>query len=225
MIKSGSKVQWFNEWETTTWFGGRQCTISDLMEVYHSETRMIGGESVLILDIGSVGNLAGSEWCVSQGRKCLENNRQPKQDRRNKPLNVSGVGKGAQRCDFNCKLPVALPRKADGPLGAEYETPVIPNSALPALIGLATMRETRTVLDVTENNWYMCGPGNYNLMEALPPGTDCSELCYTPSGHMAVRCDLFTDYDKRKNTGGIKVEKAVALPVSGAASSSAASSL
>ena len=50
-----------------------------------------------MFDIGSVGNLAGSQWVRSVVRKSIhEANMTAKTHKRERPLRVSGVGTGGQ---------------------------------------------------------------------------------------------------------------------------------
>ena len=59
----------------------------------HSATQLSDGRVAVMLDIGSVGNLAGSEWVLRLARKALEHGRQPEQIKRDRPLSVCVVGK------------------------------------------------------------------------------------------------------------------------------------
>ena len=52
-----------------------------------------------------------------------------------------------------------------------YDTPTVPNSTLPALLGLAAARQSPMVIDTINNIVYMIGSGEYDLLSALPPGT------------------------------------------------------
>ena len=38
---------------------------------------------------------------------------------------------------------------------------------------------------------HFCGPGEYDLVKALPPGTDSFQLELAPSGHMVLPCCEF----------------------------------
>ena len=58
--------------------------------VYHVETRLPNGKPALLLDIGSVGNLAGDEWVRQQAAMALRAGLRPEQKRRERPLTVRG---------------------------------------------------------------------------------------------------------------------------------------
>ena len=62
--------------------------------VYPVETRLSSGKPALLLDIGSVGNLAGDEWVKQQAVLATRAGLRPEQYRRERPLTVRGVGQG-----------------------------------------------------------------------------------------------------------------------------------
>eukprot|EP00974_Lingulodinium_polyedra_P053342 5124397-Lingulodinium_polyedra.AAC.1 len=67
----------------------------------------------------------------------------PSQARLETPLNVLGVGNGAQQCNWKSQLPIALPR-GDGSASLEkYSAPTVPNSQIPGLLGLQSMMAKR----------------------------------------------------------------------------------
>ena len=93
---------------------------------FHVETRLPSGKPALLLDIGSVGNLAGDEWVKQQAEAALKHGQRPSQKRRERPLNVRGVGNGGQRCTRDCILPVAIVNGKGEAVSGTYETPVVP---------------------------------------------------------------------------------------------------
>ena len=139
--------------------------------VYHVETRLPNGKPALLLDIGSVGNLAGDEWVRQQAAMALRAGLRPEQKRRERPLTVRGVGQGGEKCTHNCVLPVALLNTEGRPVSGTFDTPTVPGSQLPALLGLSAARESRMLIDTMRNTIYMVGPGEYDLMSSLPLGT------------------------------------------------------
>ena len=66
--------------------------------------------------------------------------------------------------------------------------PAVPDSDLPGLLGLTALRRNRAILDLHTMKVYFAGPGDYDLMTAMPPGTDCFQAELAPSGHMVVPC-------------------------------------
>jgi len=65
--------------------------------IYHVETRLPNGKPALLLDIGSVGNLACDAWVRQQAAMALRAGLRPEQRRRERPLTVRGVGQGGEK--------------------------------------------------------------------------------------------------------------------------------
>ena len=80
-------------------------------------------------------------------------------------------------------LPIALANSYGARISDTFGTPILPNSELPALLGLAAARESRMVIDTIESEVYMFGPGNCDLMAGVPPGTTKLKATIAPSGH------------------------------------------
>ena len=179
---------------------------------YHLETRLPDGKPALLLDIGSVGNLAGDAWVKDQATVAVDNKRKPEQYKRERPLSVSGVGNGSQSCEFNCRLPIAIPNQSGKFTKGTFDTPTVPKSMLPALLGLDSTRRCRGIIDTNTLVLHLCGPGDYDLMAALPAGTESIQCKIAPSGHMVIPCAEFAELDKRQRYGGLEVEHEVALP-------------
>ena len=122
----------------------------DLVEKYNTYhvLRLADGRPSLVVDPGSVGNLSGDSWCREVAAAAARHGKRPSYERRPRPLQVSGVGNGSQKCQYDCKLPVAL-RKKDGEtisMGV-MTTPTVSQSQLPGLLGLTALRKNRAILD------------------------------------------------------------------------------
>jgi len=70
-------------------------------------------------------------------------------------------------------------------------TATVPNSDLPGLLGLAALRNNRAILDFNSLKLYFLGPGDYNLENSTPPGTDIFQCELAPSGHLVLPCSEF----------------------------------
>ena len=66
--------------------------------------------------------------------------------------------------------------------------PSVTKSELPGLLGLAALRKNRAILDFQTLELYFCGPGEYEVPKAMPPGTDVFQLEIAPSGHLVLPC-------------------------------------
>ena len=87
--------------------------------------------------------------------------------------------------------PVSLLNATGQRVTGTFDTPTVPHSQLPALLGLNAARESRMLIDTMRNAIYMVGPGDYDLMQALPPGTQQFNCIVAPSGHMMIPCAEF----------------------------------
>jgi len=58
---------------------------------------------------------------------------------------------------------------------------------------------------------YLVGPGDFNLIDSLPPGSDAIQLETAPSGHLVVPCGYYSEYDAENARGGLEIERTIAL--------------
>ena len=117
------------------------------------------------------------------------NGRKPARQRRERALQVSGVGNGSQQCHYDCQLPVAIRPEGKRELQhATLELPAVTDSDLPGLMGLSALRKNRAILDFNTLTLYFCGKDNYDLKGALPAKTDKYKLETAPSGHLVLPC-------------------------------------
>ena len=109
----------YNQWITTNIGDGLGHSVTaassiqpveDRDEAFHTETRLRDGRPAILIDPGSVGNLGGADWAREVAKVALKHKRKPEQLRRDRPLNVSGVGNGSQECTHNCISPIAMKR-------------------------------------------------------------------------------------------------------------------
>ena len=71
----------------------------------------------------------------------------------------------------------------------------ISGSEITGLLGLASIRKNRGILDCNTMQLHFCGPGDYELQKALPPGSDSFQLELAPSGHLVLPC---CEFDRKK---------------------------
>jgi hypothetical protein len=86
------------------------------------------------------------------------------------------------------------------PIEGEITMPTVSNSELPGLLGLTALRKNRAILDLSTLKMYFVGPGDYDLLAALPPGTDCFQGEIAPSGHLVVPCCEFSAEKPEEHT-------------------------
>ena len=88
---------------------------------------------------------------------------------------------------YDCELPAALKNSdRNGVTTGKITTPTVSGSDLPGLLGLQALRKNRAVMDLNTNKIYFLGPGDYDLLRAMPPGTDCYQAAEAPSGHLVL---------------------------------------
>ena len=155
----------------------------------HTNTKLADGRPSILIDPGSVGNLAGVKWAREVAKAAAENGQKPHFERRPRPLRVSGVGNGAQECHHNCHLPIAFKPIGDGPSAmGNLTVPTVPESDLPGLLGLTALRDNRVMVDSGKLLMYFPGPDEPKIESHMPPGTDVYQCELAPSGHMVLPC-------------------------------------
>ena len=60
---------------------------------------------------------------------------------------------------------------------------------------------------------HLCGPGDYDLEAALPPGTERFQGELAPSGHLVLPCGEFGGLDAAEQDGRLDIGADLALPV------------
>ena len=143
------------------------------------------------------------------------------QRQRDRPLTVSGIGKGTDLCQWNAKIPIALPTPNGSCVECTFDSPIVPNSHLPALFGLRSMQQQRAIIDTNTMRMYFVGPGDYDMEKMLPPGTTSIQCQTSPSGHMVVPTD---SYAKTKVGGVAQQELSLLANTSSVSTSSSSSS-
>ena len=182
---------------------------ADMQQSFHTETRLADGRIGLLVDPGSVGNLAGDEWMQGLAKEAFDSGRKPSETRRPRPLQVSGVGAGAQECTHNCVIPTACVG-ADGKADeGTFTAPTVKGSQLPGLLGLHSLEQCRAILDMHKGKLHFCGPGDYDLEQHLPPGTKTYDLAKAPSGHLLLPCNLYNKADQQEKTKKVQLDKKI----------------
>ena len=142
------------------------------------------GEALLV-DPGSPDNLVGDRWCERQARHISQAGLRRPQSEQIPTFRVGGVGKHAQECNHKITNAIGL---EDGSTGS-YAAPVIPDSDVPALLGLKSLTNQRAIIDTYNNKLYLVGPGGYKIQ--MSPGSKVHDLKRSNTGHLLLPCSEF----------------------------------
>ena len=165
----------------TSHFPWWECEGAAEAGAYHLRTRLPGNEVGLLVDPGAHDNLVGANTMA----RMVEIAQQKGFGSLVRPLattmQVEGVGKGAQATDTATQVQIGI----EGKLGT-YTAPTIPDSDLPPLLGLKTLRTYRAILDMSgpEAELILPGPGGFELK--LSPGSTRLPLTASASGHLIL---------------------------------------
>ena len=130
--------------------------------------------------------------------------RRPQQLKLQRALEVAGVGKGSQRCEYEFQCPIALADSHGDTSQHSLRAPIIEgveNTTLDetGLLGLKTLEGKRAILDCGKRMLHLPGDGNVEIV--LPLGSVSYPFEKVPSGHLAL---VIVNYEKLKaKTGGI----------------------
>ena len=157
-------------------------------ETFLVRTRMATAPGVaLLVDPGSPENLCGDQWSTEMQNAALAANRPPiKYSDLARPLEVGGIGSGTQSAYQSGQHCIGL---ADG-TDAIFESPILPKSGTPALLGQKSLKKMRCLLDCFNNKLYRVGPGGYKIQ--LSPGSVIYPLEESHAGHLMLPCSRFS---------------------------------
>ena len=111
-------------------------------------------------------------------------------------------------------LPIAV-QDIDGTCSTgTLDIPTIDGSNLPGLLGLNSLTKRRAVIDCVTRKMYFMGPGDHNLEEAMPSGTQVFQLETAPSGHLVLPITKYAEFDAQQQNGQFNLDQStVVLPV------------
>ena len=158
---------------------------------YHTSVQLASGRVGLLIDPGSYGNLVGEEWLADAVTRM---GRDPMLESRAQPLQVGGVGRGAQMCSR-----IAITRDDGSTASGTFSSPVVSSSGCPALLGLRSLQENRAILDMSRNVLHFAAPGEITIK--LPPGSETYQLEVARSGHLLLPCDAFKPSGEGRSAG------------------------
>ena len=96
-------------------------------------------------------------------------------------------------------MPIGL-TTADGGVNANYKATVLPNSDVPALLGLNCMQQSKAILDLRGDKLHMWIANNLDDLEiTVRPGREMTAtkmpMVKPPSGHLILKCTDFQHHN------------------------------
>ncbi len=152
--------------------------------MFHASVRLKHGEALLI-DCGAVGNVAGSSWVDRTAKQAKASGRGTHVTSLKNPINIGGVGKHDQVAVEQAELPVTF----ENGTTSVFKTPIVPNSEIPALLGLDLIDAHSMVIDAAHNWLILPGPGGDHMQ--LRPGSVSLRLHRAASGHLMLPCSAW----------------------------------
>ena len=148
----------------------------------HTSDKFKKGEAMLV-DTGAFNNLVGSQWVDRMDRlnqKCGL----PKRTRAplGRTVTLGGVGKNTQESSHSVRVPTSV--NGDK---STFTATVVDGSDLPALLGMKTLRDNRSVLDLENDRLIMPQPGQ-TIKIVYPPGTKVLQFERAPGGFLMLPC-------------------------------------
>ena len=163
----------------------------------HERTRLAEDAEGLLVDPGAFDNLVGQLW-VDRVRAILHATHQQRRisiGKLQQTLAVEGVGNGSQIAQERVSVPgvILSATSPDQPHGgmheATFESPMIPESHLPALLGLRSLKGLRAILDMGNDTLWLCQPGQ--VVITPPSGSVRLQLETSRSGHLILPFTAF----------------------------------
>jgi len=169
---------------------------------FHAKVRLPVGEGFLI-DCGAVTNLAGDRWVHRQRILGESHGQGTSITQLDKPGSVEGVGQGSSQIAQRAGVPICLASGHE----ARFETSVVTDSDLPALLGLESLERQGALIDCRNRKLIQVGPGGYKLQ--LSPNSTSHDLQKAPSGHLLLPCSA---WQARKTTASSSTAQASKKP-------------
>ena len=192
--------------------GGRRERCRGAAATYLVQTRMAHrhGEGLLV-DPGAHDDLTGDRWVQRFSSEAARAGQPlPVLQPLANALSVGGVGKGRQQADrgVTCKLGVAGKPWT-------FQAPMLPESDVPALLGVRTLKKQRAVMDCFTGRLYLIGAGGYKM--SLSPGSQELKLHEAHSGHWILPCTDWAGADHRRTptTASLSATSLAVLPATG----------
>ena len=152
---------------------------------FHAQVRLKDGVEALLVDVGAWDNLVGDVWVGRASAQAQTAGQGCVWQKLKKMLSVEGVGQKANEASDEMILPICLEDASTG----TFQSAVIPESELPALLGLKSLSKFKSLIDTHNKQLIFVGPGGYSLK--LSPGSKVFKLHSAPTGHLMLPCQCW----------------------------------
>ena len=152
---------------------------------FHAQVRLKDGVEALLVDVGAWDNLVGDSWVERASEQAKAAGQGCTWQKLKKMLSVEGVGQKANEASDEIVLPICLEDASTG----TFQSAVIQQSELPALLGLKSLSKLKSLIDTHNKQLIFVGPGGYSLK--LSPGSKVYKLHSAPTGHLMLPCQCW----------------------------------
>jgi len=153
---------------------------------YHVAARLADQREGLLVDTGAFDNLTGSAWVARIAAVAHRHGRRIQTTRMQEAMRVRGVGKSAQEVVEQIQAPGMLENGKD----INFKTPVVPNSDIPALLGIKSLENLEAIVDCRRNHRKLYLGTDTTIQAAS--STTTLQLYPAMSGHLMLP---ITNYD------------------------------
>ena len=179
-----SQLSRSNSTQADTW--ARQFAFVWFMPAaFHAQVRLKDGIEALLVDVGAWDNLVGDVWVERAGSQAKAAGQGCTWQKLKKMLSVEGVGQKANEASDEIIMPICLEDASTG----TFQSAVIQQSELPALLGLKSLSKLKSLIDTHNKQLIFVGPGGYTLK--LSPGSKVYKLHSAPTGHLMLPCQCW----------------------------------
>ena len=156
----------------------------------------------ILVDIGSRINIIGENVAKKFATRAIENGRLHSLEDRSM-LHVNGVGSGSAPVEKIGHYGIAC-KYQQGAQDDDYKSNIVGGSGkdLPAILGLDSMQEKRTIIILERGKERMIFPGPGAVQLKLPEGSKLTDLTTLPSGHLAIESDHYNKVPAGKPATG-----------------------
>ena len=154
-------------------------TTSNEVQTYHSRAVLDNGHEAVLIDTGAWDNLTGDAWVRRIVALLASKGLRPKYEMLKNIMKVKGVGKHHQEV----QEAVVMPGGLEGGHPTTYTTPVVPESDIPALLGLRSLETLRGTID-TRREQRKLYIGDVEIKPCA--GTKVLQLYPARSGHLML---------------------------------------